>query len=123
MDIQLHSIVLIVKDSKLYLNKTINSFLIFYIIIFLPLISLLIGAPLANGSMQVQSAGALFKCNTERLSGCTQVHLDKRGEEIINGTKTEKKVDQWLGATLVSSKSGFVLVINIILILLLILKQ
>ena len=25
--------------------------------------------------MQVQSAGAIFKCNTERLSGCTQVHL------------------------------------------------
>lgn len=72
--------------------------------------SLLIGAPLANGSMQVEAAGAIFKCNTERLSGCVQVHLDKRGEETINGTKTEQKVGQWLGATLVSSRSGFVLV-------------
>ena len=60
--------------------------------------------------MQVEAAGAIFKCNTERLSGCTQVHLDKRGEEMINGTKTEKKIGQWLGATLVSSRSGFVLV-------------
>lgn len=60
--------------------------------------------------MNVPNAGAIYKCNIERQSGCSRIELDKRGEELLNGTKTESKQGQWLGATLATSKNGVLLV-------------